>query len=252
MSERDLPMNEGGGDGGTGPAPGEHQPSPWKLIGTLGGAAVLAGFAIVLVYQWAHPQILAHRADRLRSAVQQVLGDPDSYRPMYVVDGQLRDTLPAGADSADAATVYAGFDDGRLAGFAVPGEKPGYQDVVRLIFGYDPRGDRVIGMTVLQSKETPGLGAKITSDSSFIGEFEGIEPPLVGVKEGGDGPHEVDMITGATISSEAVIEIINERLGAVGDALRDGASGVAPASAAGRGERARDGGAGDADAGGSP
>ncbi|MDP2497988.1 MAG: FMN-binding protein [Candidatus Palauibacterales bacterium] len=252
MSERDLPMDEGGGDGGAGPAPGKRQPSPWQLIGTLGGAAVLAGFAIVLVYQWAHPQILAHRADRLRSAVQQVLGDPDSYRPMYVVDDELRDTLPAGADSADAATVYAGFHEGRLAGFAVPGEKPGYQDVVRLIFGYDPREDRVIGMTVLQSKETPGLGAKITSDSSFIGEFEGIEPPLVGVKEDGDGPHEVDMITGATISSEAVIEIINERLGAVGDALRDGASGVAPASAAGRGETARDGGAGDADAGGSP
>lgn len=231
MSERELPMNEGGGDDGASRSPEEHQPSPWKLIGTLGGAAVLAGFAIVLVYQWAHPQILAHRAERLRSAVQQVLGNPESYRPMYVVDGQLLDSLPEGADSADAATVYAGFDGGRLAGFAVPGQKPGYQDVVRLIFGYDPREDRVIGMTVLQSKETPGLGAKITSDSSFISEFEGIEPPLEGVKEGGDGPHEVDMITGATISSEAVIGIINERLGAVGEALRDGASGVAPGNA---------------------
>jgi hypothetical protein len=42
------------------------------------------------------------------------------------------------------------------------------------------------------------------------------------VKEGeSDGPHEVDMITGATISAEAVIEIINERLEALGPALAE-------------------------------
>lgn len=245
MSERDLPTADGGEARDADPA--AHQPPAWKLVSTLGAAAVVAGFAIVLVYQWAHPKIVAHRAERLRSAVQTVLGGPESYRPMFVLDGELVDSLPAGADSADAHTVYAGFDGGRLVGFAVPGEKPGYQDVVRLIFGYDPGEDLVLGMKVLESKETPGLGAKITSDSSFIGEFEGVEPPLVGVKEGGDGPSEVDMITGATISSEVVIEIINGKLRALGGALREGADDVAAPSTDGS-----DGGpAGDA-AGGSP
>jgi len=235
MSQRDLSTSDGGsgpGPDGRGGGPGAHQPPAWRLIATLGAAAVLAGFAIVLVYQWAHPKIVAHRAERLRSAVQEVLGGPDSYRSMYVLDGGLVDTLPAGADSADAQTVYAGFDGGRLVGFAVPGEKPGYQDVVGLIFGYDPREDVVLGMKVLESKETPGLGAKITSDSSFIGEFEGISPPLEGVKEGGDGPGEVDMITGATISSETVIEIINARLEAVGPVLREEATDVRASPAA--------------------
>lgn len=249
MSERQLPMSEGD-ENGTDRSPEVHQPPPWRLIGTLSVAAVVAGFAIVLVYQWAHPRIVAHREERLRAAVQEVLGQPESYRPMYVVDGRLLDSVPAGADSADARTVYAGFDGGRLAGFAVAGQKPGYQDVIRLIFGYDPAEDQVIGMTVLQSKETPGLGAKITSDSSFIGEFDGIVPPLEGVKEGGDGPGEVDMITGATISSEAVIDIINEQLDAVGSTLRKAAEAGVGAPGDGQPVTGGDGGGADTGAGG--
>ena len=72
-------------------------------------------------------------------------------------------------------------------------------------------------MTVLTSNETPGLGAKITYDSTFIGEFDGVGTPLSGVKKDrAKGQHdEVVMITGATISSRAVIKIINDRLDAI-------------------------------------
>ena len=224
MSDRDLPTVEQG-DGSGGPPEGARaeQPPALRLVGTLGTAAVLAGLAIVFVHQWAQPQIEAHRARELRVAIQEVLGGPERYETRWVADGEVVEQLPAGADSTEAATVYAGYDaSGRLVGYAVPGEKPGYQDVIRLIFGYDPAEDRVLGMKVLESKETPGLGAKITSDSSFIGQFEDIEPPLEGVKED-PGPQQVDMITGATISSEAVIDIINARLEAVGPALRSAA-----------------------------
>jgi len=76
---------------------------------------------------------------------------------------------------------------------------------------------------VLESKETPGLGDKIEKDSSFVNEFEGVQAPLVGVKSGqaeGD-PNEVDTITGATISSEAIIDIINRRIDALEPMLED-------------------------------
>lgn len=212
-----------GTGGGTGVPP--RQPPAWRLVGTLGSLAAVAGLAIVGIHQWAQPRIEAHRARELAAAVREVLGEPEHYETRWVVDGALRDSLPASTDSASATRVYAGFDaDGSLLGYAVTGEKPGYQDVVGLIFGYEPRSGRVLGMKVLESKETPGLGAKIMTDSAFVGEFEGVEPPLEGVKGNGDGPHEVDMITGATISSEAVIDIINERLRAVGPAL-EGAAG---------------------------
>ena len=53
-------------------------------------------------------------------------------------------------------------------------------------------------------------------DPPLLAEFAGVLAPLVGVKGGaGDAPNEVDMITGATISSRVVIEIINERVAAL-------------------------------------
>lgn len=218
----------GGGRGdrageGPGDDPRARQPAAWRLVGTLGTAAALAGLAIVLVHQWAQPQIEAHRVRERRAAIREVLGGPERFQTLYVAEGRLRPAIPAGSDSASVERVYAGYGpDGQFMGFAVPGEKSGYQDVIRLIFGYDPRSDEVLGMKVLESKETPGLGAKITSDSSFISEFEGVEPPLRGVKDGGgDEPHQVDMITGATISSEAVIDIINGRLRELGPALEE-------------------------------
>ena len=74
-----------------------------------------------------------------------------------------------------------------------------------------------MGMKVLDSKETPGLGDKIVKDTAFIDGFQDVGTPLVGVKKGqGNGGHdEVVMITGATISSRAVIKIINDRLEAL-------------------------------------
>ena len=209
------------GGAGTGGEGGEvRQPSPFLLVGTLGVLAVLAGLAIVVVYEWANPRIQEHQARELEEAIREVLGGPERYETRWVRDGSLLDSLPSGTDSASAVPVYAGYDDGgALVGYAIAGEKAGYQDIVGLIFGYDPASEQVVGMKVLESKETPGLGSKIITDSTFLDEFAGVETPLVGVKEGGDGPGEVDMITGATISSEVVIEIINERLDQVGPAL---------------------------------
>jgi electron transport complex protein RnfG len=212
-------MSAGGGERPRSAGAGS-QPSSLLLVGTLGVLSVLAGIAIVLVHGWAQPRIEAHQAAELRQAIEEVLGEPQRYETRWVVDGKLLDSLPAGVDSSAGRPVYAGYaSDGHMVGYAVPGQKPGYQDVVKLIFGYDPTSRKVLGMKVLESKETPGLGARITSDSAFIHGFDGVQAPIDGVKHPAQGPHQVDMITGATISSTTVITIINQSLEAVGPAL---------------------------------
>ena len=96
-------------------------------------------------------------------------------------------------------------------------------------------------MKVLRHLETPGLGDKIVKDSAFVAEFDGVGSPILGVKPDrntGD-PAQVDMITGATISSKAVIKIINERISKLGDLLagyeagRGGSSGAPAGTPAG-------------------
>ncbi|MDX1577595.1 MAG: FMN-binding protein [Gemmatimonadota bacterium] len=218
----------------TPPEGGRPRVASARLISTLAVAGALAGLAIVFVHQWSEPRIQAHRAAALAAAIDEVLGGPESYRTLWVGPDGLTPELPPGADSTGTDRVYLGEDaEGRPAGFAVEGEKPGYQDVVGLIFGYDPAAGEVIGMKVLESKETPGLGDKIEKDSSFVREFRGVATPLKGVKPGAgtDAASEVDMISGATISSRTVIEIINERLAVVGPLIEAYASSGGPLTA---------------------
>ena len=82
---------------------------------------------------------------------------------------------------------------------------------------------------MLENKETPGLGDKIVKDMEFVGQFAESNAPLVGVKIGAGtgGQDEIDMITGATISSRAIIRIINnalERLDPMIEAYNGGGS----------------------------
>ncbi len=184
----------------------------WKLVSTLGVAGGMAGLMLVFVFQATQPRILAHKAKVLDEAVQEVLGDPERYDTLYVLDGALTATEPTGPDAKDVQRVYLGYDASDApVGYAIPAAQPGFQDVVKLIFGYDAAGRRVIGMKVLESKETPGLGDKIEKDSAFTGQFVGRTAPLLGVKSGAStGESDIDMITGATISSRAVIRIIND------------------------------------------
>lgn len=207
MSDAGAPR----GPGGTASPP----VSSSKLLATLGTAGALAGVLIVTAHQMTAPRIEAYKAMKLREAVSEVLGAPEHTDALFVVDGALTPTVPAGADERELDTVFLGYrEDGTTVGFAISGAEPGFQDVVELLFGYDPVAHEVLGMKVLTSKETPGLGEKIVSDEAFLKEFQGPTAPLVGVKSGRatGAANEVDMITGATISSRTVIGIINHRL----------------------------------------
>lgn len=229
MSERRLPMVPDATSPGTGLAPVEDvggappmqvDPSSVRLVATLSVAGALAGLAIVLVFQWAQPRIETYRAQVLAAAITEVLGGPETYRTFFLEDGAL--TRAPAADTAGLDRVWVGYDGaGRPVGVAVQGAEPGFQDVIRLLFGYHPGSGEVLGMTVLESKETPGLGDKIEKDSAFVRAFRGVAAPLTGVKpdRATGAEQEVVMITGATISSWAVIDIINHRLGALGPAL---------------------------------
>jgi electron transport complex protein RnfG len=190
-----------------------HVAPSWRLVSTLAMAGVIAGLLIVFVYRTTLPAIEAHKARMLQLAIQDVLKAPERFDTLYLYDGALTLRLPEGADPRRFDKVYLGFDEpGRPVGYAITAGEPGFQDVIRLIFGYDPARGEVLGMKVLESKETPGLGDKIEKDLRFVTQFEGAEPPLEGVKSRGTpttDPHEIDMITGATISSRTVIRIIN-------------------------------------------
>lgn len=203
---------------GRGSAPPAHvDDSSLRLVGTLAVAGALAGLVIVLTFQWANPRIEAWRAEVLSAAVTEVLAGAERYETVFL--GEESSTPDPAADTATLDRVYVGYDrNGGRIGVAMVGTGAGFQDVIRVIFGYHPGSGAVIGMRVLESKETPGLGDKIVKDTAFIDEFDEAAAPLVGLRSGREtgAGGEVTMITGATISSKAVIDIINRRLTELG------------------------------------
>jgi electron transport complex protein RnfG len=107
--------------------------------------------------------------------------------------------------------AYLGFDAaGNRLGAAVTAQEPGFQEEVLLMIGFEPSNGTLIGFKVLDEKETPGLGDKIERDTSFGSQFVGRVAPLKGVRSrNATDQSQVQTITGATISSRAVIRIIN-------------------------------------------
>jgi Na+-translocating ferredoxin:NAD+ oxidoreductase subunit G len=199
--------------------PRSAQPAAARLLGTLGIAGALAGLLIVLVYGWAQPRILEHRERALESAVHEVLGGPASVRTLWLYDGVVHE---AASTSGRGERIFLGLDDaGRPTGFAVLTGKAGFQDVIGVIFGYDAREARVLGMKVLESTETPGLGDRIEKDAAWVAAFRGVRAPIRIIKPGtaSGSDDEVATITGATISTRTVIEAINLAIDRHGAAL---------------------------------
>ena len=87
------------------------------------------------------------------------------------------------------------------AGCAVISSTSGFGGALKLMVGIASDGT-VHNTTVLSHTETPGLGAKCTTDEHFISQFQGFDPKqksLTVKKDGGD----LDAITASTITSRA-------------------------------------------------
>jgi Na+-translocating ferredoxin:NAD+ oxidoreductase subunit G len=197
------------------PPAAPKQVRSWKLLTMMTVSGAFAGLLIVTSYQVTLPQIEHHKAEVLRAAVQEVLKAPHSFDTLYLHNGALSGTQPQGLEAKGVERIYLGRDAaGKRIGFAISATENGFQDPVTVMFGYDAAAHRLIAMKVISNKETPGLGDKIEKDSVFVNDFVGAGVPLNGTKKGtaATRPNDIVMITGATISSRAVIRIINNAI----------------------------------------
>ena len=96
----------------------------------------------------------------------------------------------------------------------------GYADKIELLIGFDSAAKIITGLFVLDQKETPGLGNKIIKREwrdQFINKDTNRN--IVAQKKGANAPNEIDAITGATVSSKAVCDIVNKTVSDVRDQL---------------------------------
>ena len=107
-------------------------------------------------------------------------------------------------------------------GYAVYVRGAGLWGEIVSIFGFQPDLQTFTGVEFVEQNETPGLGARIT-EQWYKEQFRGKSGPFELVEEGAsEESNELDALTGATRTSEAVLKIANKAAETARDKVEKG------------------------------
>jgi len=176
-----------------------------RMIVVLTVVGLISGSLLAVVGLLTKERIEMNRQQEIQTAINEVLPSTETSQKIY---------------EDESLTVYKSIDKNKNnVGFAVYTSGTGFQDIITLMYGVDPSVSTIKDLTILDQKETPGLGSKITDEKSFLRFWEdrNCEKSLSLRKPAVDSPEklapsEINAITGATISSDSVLEIVNQSL----------------------------------------
>ena len=126
--------------------------------------------------------------------------------------------LPGGGEKID----FAGADATGMVlevyasetGYAVKAAPSGFGGAITMMVGISTEG-KVLGISIISHAETPGLGAVASQNTdkgvAFREQFVGL---ISGITIG-DGENQIDSLSGATISSQAIVDGVNAALDCV-------------------------------------
>ncbi len=178
-----------------------------NMVLVLLATAVLMGGVLAVVNAVTAGPIEQQKQKQLALGIQTVMGGGE-------INVEKRDTLRVDLDNDNKEETYvihsiADSNDQPL-GAAVESATQGFGGIFKILVGFDDKGD-ILGYTILETTETPGLGAK--ADTWFQkgekGDIIGKNPKKnkLAVTKGGEG--EVDAITASTITSRAFLKAVN-------------------------------------------
>lgn len=185
------------------------------MIAVLTSVGLLSGVFLTGVNLLTKERIALNKQREIEAAVTEVIPGTYSSEKFY---------------EEKNLTVYGGKDkEGKLIGFAIHASGMGFQGKITFMMGTDSSLTKINSLVILEQKETPGLGAKITDKKSFLQYWENkdssstltLRKPAVSSPEE-LGPSEINAITGATITSEAILNTVNSSLGRVRQLIKEG------------------------------
>lgn len=150
------------------------------------------------------------------AALNGVTKEPIAQAQQAKVEQAISAVLPAFEkledQTVDGYLCHLGYDaEGQMVGAAVEaGNDKGFGGHLQLMVGFDKEG-QVSGYQILETHETPGLGAKASTwfQQGNKGDIIGQNPvaEALGVKKDGGA---VDAISGSTITSRAFLGVVND------------------------------------------
>lgn len=192
-----------------------------NMVLVLTGVAVIMGGVLAYVNHLTEGPISEQKAKALSDGIKTVMcvDDLDVAAPIEVKQNDAK-------GKELTYIIYPAKDkQGNDLGAAVESTTGGFGGDLKILVGFDPEG-KILGYTLLEHAETPGLGAK--ADKWFQkgekGDIIGKTPsePLTVSKDGG----QVDAITASTITSRAFLLAVNNAYTAYKATPADGETGA--------------------------
>ena len=171
--------------------------------------------ALVVVNYVTTPVIVKNEETATKSSILRALNihfDPQNVEQTFASNVEVKER--------DDTTYYVTKEDT----IAFPYSGSGLWGPIEGIIAIQPDFERLKGITIIRQEETPGLGSRIT-EADYLAQFQGkrFGRGLKMVQPGRSSQdNEIDSITGATMTSDAFISIINENLEEHMPAIREG------------------------------
>jgi electron transport complex protein RnfG len=176
----------------------------WLLI----ISAFFFGLLIAIASAAWTPRIERNEEEKKYSRMRELIDDANSFE---IAIKQVE--IPGDKGKVLRTDIYEAFDsNGISVGFAFVAEGPGFQDKIKLVIAVDRNCEKFFGFKVLSSNETPGFGSKI-KEEFFSEQFKEAPFGKLDIDKAGnaeDIDSQIVAITGATVSSEAVVKIFNK------------------------------------------
>ena len=199
-----------------------------KPVFVIAAITLLAGLALSGVFSMTADSIEEQKRAENAASFQAVLPDAATFSFSQDLDAAI-EALPAkeyGSGKFGKMTIRSaalGVDaSGNPCGYVISATSgDGMEGDITLSMGIDMDG-KILGIAFTELNETPGLGMK-AEEPAFIEQFTGkAETQLKLVKGGASGSNEIDSISGATITSRAVVNAVNAGLDFFHNVLKGG------------------------------
>ena len=177
----------------------------WLLI----IASFFFGLLIAVTNAALAPRIAWNATAKLNALATGLLPEAEKFAPL---DETIDITAPGG--KPQALQLYKGTTGGQTAGWIFIAVGSGFADKIELVVAVDAKFEKLAGFDVLASNETPGFGDQIKYDY-FRDQFKGAPAgalTLINAGEPGTIDDQIVSISGATVSSTAVVRTISHYL----------------------------------------
>ncbi len=185
----------------------------WLLI----VSAFLFGLLIAVANAAWAPRIEQNKIDKLNRLMKGMLTEAKTFE-LIAEDVVIK--LAKGKKAK--SNIYKAFSEtGQCIGWAFNCQGSGFADKIELVVTLDADAKNLAGYDVLTSNETPGFGDQIKFDY-YRAQFRGAPADKIELLKAGNAEKiddQIIAITGATVSSEAVITIINNYVSQIKEQL---------------------------------